>query len=357
MLLIINTWSSSLKFSLFNEKKEKIFSKNLKIDENYISKIVEEIEKNWVKKEEIKKIWFRIVHWGNLFFEPTKINENFLEKFKTILDLAPFHNPKALEVIQNINKTFLNSKKIAVFDTEFHKNIPEKNKIYSIPTEISEKYWIHKFWFHWISYDFLSKKLNEKYEKIENKKIVICHLWSWSSVCAIKNWKSFDTSMWFTPVSGLNMSTRSWDIWAWVIFYLLKKWYKTEEIEKILNFDSWLKWITWENDMKKILKNSSFWDEKCKLAENIFISSVKKYIWKYSAEMWWIDILVFSWGIWEKSFYLREKICENMEFMWIKINKEKNLKNEEWNLSFSKIWVRIFMLKTDEESLIFDKIK
>jgi len=162
--------------------------------------------------------------------------------------------------------------------------------------------------------------------------------------------------MWFTPVSWLNMSTRSWDIWAWVIFYLLKKWYKTEELEKILNFDSWLKWISWESDMKKLLDKSFAWDKKCKLAEDIFINSVKKYIWKYSAEMWWVDVLIFSWGIWEQSFYLRGKICENLEFMWIKIDKEKNLKNKEGNLSFWKIWTRIYMIKTDEESVILGKI-
>lgn len=355
MILIINTWSSSIKFSLFNKSWAELFCKNIWINEDYIQAIFQELEKINLDKNEVKKIWFRIVHWWNIFFKPTEINEQFIEKFKKLLDLAPFHNPQALEVIEKIEKEFTWIKKFAVFDTEFHKNIPKENKNYSIPLEISEKYWIHKFWFHWISYEFILNKI-KKQKDVSDKKIIICHLWSGSSICTIKDWKSFDTSMWFTPVSWLNMSTRSWDIWAWVIFYLLKKWYPTEELEKMLNFQSWLKWISWESDMKTLLDKWEKWDEKCKLAEKIYINSVKKYIWKYSAEMWWLDILIFTWGIWEQSFYLREKICENMEFMWIKINKEKNLKNKEWNISFSNIWAEVLILKTDEQRMIFEKI-
>jgi acetate kinase len=249
-----------------------------------------------------------------------------------------------------------NIPQIAVFDTAFHQNMEKENFLYPIPYKYYQKYKIRKYWFHGISHDYVSKSACKILNlNIKKQKIISCHIWNGASITAIKNWKVIDTSMWMTPLAWLMMWTRCWDIDPAIIEFISKKDYiTTEEIGIILNEKSWLLWISeTSSDMREILEWENKWDEMSKLAINMYINRIIKYIWSYIALIWWLDILIFTAWIWENSRIIRRKIIKKLWYFNIKLDN-KNKKNTwtEWIISDKNSKVKVMVIPTKEEYMI-----
>ncbi len=340
-ILVFNVGSSSIKYSLF-ENKEKIESgkhERLNKKEDYQKAIHQILQK--FKNQKISLIAHRVVHGGEIN-KPSKINEKIKNKINEFSKFAPLHNPNQLMVIKLIESESP-IPQYALFDTMFYSELPIISKTYAIPKEISEKHNIRRYGFHGISHKFVSQGLKGK--------TITCHLGSGASITAINNSKPLDTSMGLTPLEGLVMGTRSGTIDPGLITFLEKKGYKTE---KLLTFKSGLKGICGYNDFRDILSTMNK-EKNSELAYNLFIYSIIKYIGSYIAVLNGLDNLIFTASIGEKVPKLREDICNNLGFIGIKLDKEKN-KNNERIISEKNSKVKVHVIKTDEEKQIVEEV-
>ncbi len=372
MILIINAGSQTTKFKLFNEDlspgpEGKVFMQ----DDKYLLRFGgsdkeithDEFEnpagliKNSIS-DEISKIGFRIVHGADKYIDPTELNETVISELESLNDLAPLHNPPALKRVRQFKEFFPDTPMYGVFDTGFHKTLPEKAFLYALPYEMYEKYGVRKYGFHGISKQSVLDELN----KIDpgKSKVIICHLGGGSSITAVKDNQSVDTSMGFTPLEGLMMTTRSGDIDDGVIYYLNKKGLSLEEIFVIENNKSGLLGISGlTSDMRKLLEFEKEGNEKAKLAIEMYIYRVQKQIGAYVSALNGIDALIFTGGIGEGSDALRKRVCENLAFAGIEIdhavndNKIDVSENLKISTTTSKsVWV----IPTDEELQIAKQI-
>ncbi len=365
-ILVINSWSSSLKYELFDMPSKKSLARWM-------------IEKIWLKwntpdhKEalnialktlidgenptildikDISAVWHRIVHWWEKFSDSVLINEHILDEIKNCSELAPLHNPANIEWIIACQNIMWDIPQIWVFDTAFHQDMDEENYLYAIPYKYYTKHKIRKYWFHGTSHKYVSQRSCEILNTdINTQKLITCHIWNWASITAIKDWKVVDTSMWFTPLAWLVMWTRSGDIDPAIVWFLAKKeQLTTEEIDTILNKKSWLLGVSEQSsDMREI----ETWDAQCQLALDIYINRIIKYIWSYIAIMWWLDTLVFTAWVWEKSPIIRKKILEKLSYLWIKINEENNnIKSKEIIISTDDSNITTIIVPTAEEMMI-----
>lgn len=315
---------------------------------------------------EIEAIGHRVVHGGEKFHKAEILSEEVLKEVNKVSDLAPLHNPPSLKGIQICKDIFGEDIiQILVFDTSFHQSLPPHSFMYAIPYEIYEKEKIRKYGFHGTSYQYVSKKAAKYLDQdINSLKMIVMHLGSGSSICAIKNGKSVDTSMGLTPLEGLMMGTRCGDIDASVILQLNSK-YDDKEIEKILNKESGLKGICGESDMRKVLEISNS-DEKekaknAKLALDMFCYRIREYIGAYYITLKGIDCLVFTGGIGENSEKIRELVCKDLDIIGIRLDNEKNDAVES-NSKVKEIQqkgeqVKILVVPTDEEYEIATQMK
>lgn len=389
-LLVFNCGSSSLTFKIFETdgKFFKVFlsGKGYRVgvkgtedsyieffyDNNYekltiplknhreTAKIVLEfLEKNSIK---VDGIGHRFVHGGDYFETNTLIDENNIDILRKCLPLAPIHNSISLSVIEVCREKYPEVKEFVVFDNFFHKTIPETYSKYLLPENLIKKFGFKKYGFHGLSYYYVTRKiyevLNMDMER-DNLKIVACHLGTGgSSVCAIKNGKSIDTSMGYSPNSGLMMSTRSGDIDPMLLFYIMYL-YKihTEELLDLINKRSGILGISgFSSDLRDVI-NAVLKEKKenAKLAFDMYIHRLKKYVSSYIFLLKGIDVLIFTDDIGVKNFLVREKLCENMEWAGIEIDKEKNKKINEKEISFiekSTSKTKIAVIPTDEEIVI-----
>ncbi len=337
-IFVLNSGSSSIKYKLFlyRDREFKV------IDSGIIEHIGEEKKYPKNHKEALELIdedfnsfdiiAHRVVHGGSYFTKPTIINQDVIDKIEKVSYLAPIHNPANLEGIKALSK--VNTTQIAFFDTAFHQTMPIESYRYAIGENFSN---IRRYGFHGISHQYLAKEASKLLNKPLNRcNLITLHLGNGASATAIKNGKSIDTSMGFTPLEGLVMGSRSGDIDAGVIIYLAKELKKSpEEIEHILNYESGLKAICGTNDMREIIKNSKNGDKRSQLAFRIFCNRVKKYIGAYIALIGRVDAIIFSGGIGENSQEVRDEVCNNMEHLGI--SKDKNSP------------ISIFTIKTNEE--------
>lgn len=381
-ILVLNSWSSSLKFSLFEMPSEKVllewnFEKiwfedsfctfkikdNNKIEKKEVSNHKEALEfifsQLFSKKynlSDIDLVWHRVVHGWEYFDKPVIINDDILEKLDSLVDLAPLHNPINISVINYMREILPHTKQIAVFDTSFHQTISKENYLYALPYEYYEKYKIRKYWFHGTSHNYLNSRALEiiKLDK-KDSKIITCHIWSGASICAIKDGKSIDTSMWFTPLDWLIMWTRSGDIDAGIISYLSKKEsIDLKTIDEILNKKSWVLWLSWKSpDLRDIEKWYLENDEKSILIMEMYVNRIVKYIAWYIALLDGIDILIFSGWVLEKSKIIRKKIIDKLSFFDIKIDTEKNeTHDKESIISLDNSKIKVIVLNTKEDLMI-----
>jgi acetate kinase len=357
----INTGSSSLKFKLFedgavlktktvqnismsNSAISDVYSKtdllNIKNHADALKTLIDTMEDEF---KTIDILAHRVVHGGEFFTKPTLIDDEVIERLKSLKNLNPLHNEINLAGIIMAKELMPNLKQVALFDTAFHTTMPKEAFLYAIDPMFYEKYGVRKYGFHGLSHSYLTKKAANLLQKnIDELNLITLHLGNGASVCAIKNGKSIDTSMGFTPLEGLVMGSRSGDIDAGVIFYMQRELgLSIDEVDDILNKKSGLVALAKSNDFQKI-------DDE--LAIEIFARRIKKYIGAYRELLGRVDGIVFSGGIGENSAMLRERV------MGESVDVVKNIKNETI-ISKKDSEVKILVIKTDEEMEMVTQIE
>lgn len=387
-ILVINCGSSSLKYQLLDMNGEKLLCKGLverigiegsRIKHDTTGKervVIEEPLENHKKAlglvlkalvdeehgaikslDEIGAVGHRVVHGGETFASSVIIDDEVMKVLYECAELAPLHNPPNITGIEACKELMPDTPMVAVFDTAFHQTMEPDNYIYPIPYEYYEKYKIRRYGFHGTSHKYVSLRAAELLGKdIKDLNIVTCHLGNGASVCAVQGGKSIDTSMGFTPLEGLAMGTRSGDIDPAIIPFIMDKEGITfDEVNEMLNKKSGVLGISGiSSDFRDLEEAAEKGNERAKLALDVFVNRVKKYVGAYVATMCGIDALVFTAGIGENSSYIREKICEGLECLNIRIDPELNRKvrGEEAQLNRDLTSASIFVIPTNEELMI-----
>ena len=319
---VINSGSSSLKFKLFDmDTKEVLQSElreNIGEDGSEYATHKEALESISVDFSAIDAVGHRVVHGGEAFSVSILIDARVEEGIEKLIPLAPLHNPANLEGIKVLKEKIGNTPQVAVFDTAFHASLPQEAYIYALPYEMYEKHKIRRYGFHGTSHSFVMKEAAKKLQKdVSELNIITLHLGNGASACAIENGKSIDTSMGFTPLEGLVMGSRSGDLDPAILLFMQRElMLSVDEVDTILNKKSGLLGIAQENDLRKIIKSE---DKHAKLALNIMVRRVQKYIGSYMAILGRVDALVFTGGIGENSEYVREKILDSSLFHSLKV--------------------------------------
>ena len=304
---------------------------------------------------EIEAIGHRVVHGGEYFKESTLIDEDVIKKIEELVPLAPLHNPAHLLGIKICRELMPNVPNIATFDTAFHQTMSEENFLYAVPYGDYTEHHLRKYGFHGTSHYYVSneavKLLNKK-----DSKVIVCHLGNGSSVSAVRDGKSISTSMGLTPLEGLIMGTRSGDIDAGVIPYLMeRKGLNASQILDYLNKKSGILGISGiSSDLREVIKAANDGDKRSKIAIEMLCNRIKKYLCSYAGLMGGVDAICFTAGIGENSDLIREKVCENLEFMGIEIDKEANKirKSGIREIQKDSSKTKIFIIPTNEELVI-----
>lgn len=387
-ILVINSGSSSIKFQLLEMPKGEVIAKGLieRIGFNdaivhyktatfdvyetipilnhqeglqKIASLLLDVDNGVIKSaDDIVAIGHRVVHGGNIFTETTIITPEVKKAIKEISFLAPLHNPANLLGIEVAEKIFKNAKQIAVFDTAFHQTIPEKAHRYAIPNEFYDKHHIRVYGFHGTSHLYVSKIANQLLKK-QNTKLITIHLGNGCSMTAIENGKSMDHSLGFGPMNGLIMGTRSGDIDQSVVLFLAQKLgYSVDEIGEILQKKSGMLGLTGKSDLRDIESDANNGDKMAKLALAMNAYRIKKYIGAYVAAMNGVDALVFTAGIGENSSLIRKMVCENMSYLGIKLDTDKNeiRSNNPREIQAPDSKVKIYIIPTNEELEIAEQV-
>ena len=306
---------------------------------------------------EIDAVGHRVVHGGEKFNSSVLINEEVIQKIIECIDLAPLHNPPNLKGIYAIKELLPKIPQVAVFDTAFHQTMPGYAYLYGLPYSLYEKYAIRRYGFHGTSHRYVSKRVCEFLNVPYNQqKIITCHIGNGASISAIENGKSVDTSMGMTPLEGLLMGTRCGDIDAGVITYIMEKEnVGSQAITTIVNKYSGVLGVSGvSSDMRELEAAVKNKNERAILALNMYNYRIKKYVGAYAAALGGLDILVFTGGVGENQWKVREAVCENMEFMGIHIDKEKNknVRGIEAIITTDDSPVTVTVIPTDEELMI-----
>ena len=306
--------------------------------------------------EEIDAIGHRVVHGGEIFKESAVINEKTMKKIEECSEFAPLHNPVAILGMKACENVMPGKPMVAVFDTTFHQTMPKDKYIYPIPYEYYKKYGVRKYGAHGTSHMYVSQRLAEiENKKIEDLKIVTCHLGQGSSICAVKGGKSIDTSMGLTPLGGIPMVTRSGDLDPSVLTYLMKKEKLTaQEMEDILNKKSGVSGISGLAPDFRVIENASNeGNERAQIAISSFNYAIAGDIAKYAAEMDGLDYIVFTGGIGENQINIRKGICEKLKFMGVELDLEaNNMRGEERVISTPQSKIKVYVIPTNEELMI-----
>ena len=304
---------------------------------------------------EIDGVGHRIVHGGEIFHGPAKIDEKVIEQIAMCGEFAPLHNPAAVEGIRACMEAMPNTPMVAVFDTAFHQTMAKEKYLYPIPIEYYEKYKIRKYGAHGTSHSYVSKRAAEIMNKnIEDLKIITCHLGQGASICAVDGGKSIDTSMGLTPLGGITMVTRSGDLDPSVVTYLMDKAnISPKDMNYILNKKSGLNAIAnLAPDFRDIIRNSDT-NENAKVAVKMFVSIVAQYIARYTTELGRVDAIVFTGGIGENQMKVRKGVCDSLKFMGVEVDDILNdVEAEEREISKQDSKVKVFVIPTDEEMVI-----
>ncbi|MFO0780615.1 MAG: acetate kinase, partial [Candidatus Gracilibacteria bacterium] len=297
-------------------------------------------------------IGHRVVHGGEQYRDSVRITPKTIATIQKLAELAPLHNPPNLKGILACKKLLKKAPQIAVFDTAFHETLPEKAFIYALPYELYTRHGIRRYGFHGTSHKYVSEQA-AKILKKKNLKIVSCHLGNGSSVAAIMNGKSVDTSMGLTPLEGLPMGTRSGDIDPAIIFHLLKQHKKTpEQIETMLIKEAGLKGISGiSSDVRILLSSVRKRNKRAELTFEVLCYRIAKYIGSYAAAMNGLDAIIFTAGIGEHAYYLRSDICKYLGFLGVKIDEQNNKKNA-LVVSAKTSTIKVLVIPTNEEEAI-----
>ena len=306
---------------------------------------------------EIDAVGHRVVHGGEAFSKSVLITDEVMAKIEECIQVAPLHNPPNIEGIRAIETLIPGKPQVAVFDTAFHQTMPDYAYMYALPYELYEKHGIRRYGFHGTSHRYVSQRVCDYLGvKIEDKKIITCHIGNGASITAVKYGKSVDTSMGFTPVEGLMMGTRSGDVDAGVLSFIMEKeGLDGQGLSDLVNKKSGVLGVSRiSSDMRDIENGSAEGVEGAVLALKMYDYRIKKYIGAYAAAMGGVDIIVFTGGVGENQCITRDVVCSNMEFMGVEFDSIKNhgLRGKEAILSLPSSKVTVCVIPTDEESMI-----
>ena len=387
-VLVINCGSSSLKFQLINAESEEVLAKGIcerigidgrltyqpeggekeKSDKpmpthteaiQFVIGALTNPDTGVVKSlDEIGAVGHRVVHGGEKFASSVVIDESVKKAIEECNELAPLHNPANLIGINACEKLMPGTPMVAVFDTAFHQTMPEKAYMYGLPYEYYEKYKVRRYGFHGTSHSFVSKRAAEVMGRpYEDLKTIVCHLGNGSSVTAVMNGKSVDTSMGLTPLEGVVMGTRSGSIDPAIMEFIAQK--ENMDIEgvmNVLNKKSGVFGLSGglSSDFRDLTDAMNAGDKKAKIAMDVFSYSVAKYIGAYAAAMNGVDCIAFTAGIGENDDYVREQVCSYLGYLGVDFDKEVNtgLRGTEKELTKPGSKVRVFVIPTNEELAI-----
>lgn len=384
-ILVINCGSSSLKYQLIDMADETVLCKGncerIGMDDSFVTHktadgewkvevdfpthteafmkvvvLMTEGEGAVIKdKSEIDAIGHRVVQGAEHFTKSEIVTDAIIDKIEEIAPLAPVHNLAHVQGLRSAKQVFGNIPNVVVFDTTFHQTMPPKAYIYGVPYEFYEKYSIRRYGAHGTSHRYVSKAAAE-YLGRTDLKMVTCHLGNGSSITAVKDGKCIDTSMGLTPLAGVLMGTRCGDIDPSVVTYMEEKTgMHGQQMADFLNKRSGLLGVSGVSSDKRDVENAAAnGNERAKLASDILNYQIKKYIGAYSAAMGGLDCVVFTGGIGENDKMVREKVCENMEYLGMSIDAEKNnIRGVDLNeITGKDSKVKVLVICTNEELMI-----
>ncbi len=386
-ILVLNCGSSSIKYALYDmtdksvitsggiEKiglpdsfiKIKYNGKKVQIDQpiaehtagvEFIFKCLTTGETAVLKSlDEIDAVGHRMVHGGEKFNKSVILNDEVMKVFESCNDLAPLHNPANIKGVNAVKKFLPNAPQVGVFDTAFHQTMPDYAYMYALPYELYKEYGVRRYGFHGTSHRYVSQRVCEFLGvKPEGTKIITCHIGNGASISAVKDGKSVDTSMGLTPLEGLIMGTRSGDIDAGAVTFLMEKLgLDTTGISNLLNKQSGLAGISGgSSDFRDILTAIEAGNDRARLAKEMYTYRIRKYIGQYAAAMGGVDIILFTGGAGENQWEVREGATNGLEFLGVKIDKEKNhsVRATEDIISTPDSKVTVCVIPTDEELMI-----
>jgi len=386
-VIVINCGSSSIKYQLFDMPSEKVIAKGL-VDKiglkgSYIKHTKADNEPVSIEGEildhqqgiefllgimiskkygslkdisDIQAVGHRVVHGAEEFSGSVLIDNDVIEALEKSSELAPLHNPPNLKGIYAMQQLLPDVDQVGVFDTAFHQTMPEHIFLYAIPYVLYERYKIRRYGFHGTSHKFVSARACELLNRdLSTQRIITCHLGNGSSLAAINNGKSYDTSMGMTPTEGLIMGTRTGDLDPGALLYMASKEDTSISYTNILinKFSGLLGISGVSSDMRDLENAAAEGNQRAKLALDMFAYRVKKYIGSYAAALGGVDIIVFTGGIGENDASTRKKILSGLEFMGVKTDPEKaNVRGKETVISAADSDVKVIVVPTDEELMI-----
>ena len=386
-VLVINCGSSSLKYQLINMENEEVLAQGLVerigINGSILTQKISGKEKYVVEEKmvnhedaikhvldalidkehgiikdmsEIDAVGHRVVHGGEKYASSVLITEEVKKSIEECYKLAPLHNPPNMIGIEACEELMPNTPMVAVFDTAFHQTMPKEAFLYALPYELYSENGIRKYGFHGTSHMYVSNKVAEVMGKdIKDLKIVTCHLGNGASLCAVKNGVSIDTTMGFTPLDGIVMGTRSGSIDPAIVLYLINELkYSTEDVNTLLNKKSGVLGISGvSSDFRDIEDAAAKGDERAILALDIYHYRIRTQIGAYAAAMGGVDAIVFTAGVGENGPETREACLEGLEFLGVKVDKEKNnVRGKVREISTEDSTVKAFVIPTNEELVI-----
>jgi len=386
-ILVLNCGSSSIKYKLFDMTTKEVLAQGgiekIGLVGSFLKQTLPNGEKKILEKDipehtagiefilntlvspeygaiksldEINAVGHRMVHGGERFSESVLLNKEVLDAFIACNDLAPLHNPANLKGVNAVSAILPNVPQVGVFDTAFHQTMPDYAYMYAIPYELYEKYGVRRYGFHGTSHRYVSQRVCEFLGvDPKGKKIITCHIGNGGSISAIKDGKCIDTSMGLTPLEGLVMGTRSGDIDAGAVTFIMEKeGLNATGVSNLLNKKSGVLGVSGvSSDMRELEAAVAAGNPKAILAEKMYFYRIKKYIGAYAAALGGVDIILFTGGVGENQANCRSEVCEGLEFMGVKIDLEKNkVRGEEAIISADDSKVTVAVIPTDEELMI-----
>lgn len=386
-ILVLNCGSSSIKYKLYDMDNEKVLAaggaERIGLDEAFVKVSMPNGEKKKIMHDmpdhkegvnfvfslllnpefgaiksldEIDAVGHRIVQGGDIYNDSVIVDKTVEDNIESLCDLAPVHNAGHLKGLRAVDHLMPNVPQVCVFDNAFHSTMPDYAYMYAIPYDLYTKYHVRRYGFHGTSHRYVSQRVCEFLGKDpKTQRIITCHIGNGASVSAVKFGKCVDTSMGLTPLAGVMMGSRSGDIDASAVTYLMEKLnMKPQEMADFLNKKSGLLGISGvSSDMREVYSAAEEGNERAQLALRMYEYSIKKYIGAYAAAMGGVDIIVWTAGVGENQTDVRIKTCSGLEFLGVKMDAKKNdVRGEEAVISADDSKVTVCVIPTDEELVI-----
>lgn len=387
-ILVLNCGSSSIKYQLINMETQHLMA------EGIAEKIGEDIalftykSPNFTKKKremvidnhemglqlilealvdknngvlenlnEIDAVGHRLVHAGEYYSDAVVITDHVIEVMRECISLAPLHNPANLKGIEAVQVNMPNCPQCGVFDTAFHQTMPDYAYMYAVPYDLYERYGVRRYGFHGTSHRYVSERVCKMLNMpVEGSKIITCHIGNGASITAVKDGKCMDTSMGLTPLEGLMMGSRSGDIDAGAVSFIMdKEGLNTTGISNFLNKKSGLLGVSGvSSDMREVMAAAQAGNKRAFLAVRMYFYRIRKYIGAYAAAMGGVDVLLFTGGVGENQYQCRTRACKGLSYMGVKLDEARNMtvQGEEAIISTTDSRVKVVVVPTDEELMI-----